>query len=400
MNGNFEKARPMLPAAEENAGSRQPLKIALVAPLVAPIAPPFLGGAQAVIHDLARGLARRGHEVTLFAANGSHLEAVEPPAGGGRLCVVEVAVQPGELKAIDLSAGSDAPGTVADAAFFRQGELFLQIYLMINRQEKGFQITHSHAFDWPAFALAPLSRVPAVHTVHLPSLDPRINAVLKTACRQTGSIGAVTVSKACAATYARHFSFDRVIYNGIDTAQIPFSGQGQGYLLFAGRMSPDKGPDLAIALARRAGRRLVLAGGIYNQEYFQSRIVPELSKGNLEYRGALQRAELYRLMSGADGVLFPSRLEEAFGLVLVEALAAGAPVIGWIRGAVPEIVEHGRHGFLLPYLDMDGAAEAIGKLPQINRWECRRRVEERFSLASMLDQYEHYYREVIDRCPH
>jgi UDP-glucose:tetrahydrobiopterin glucosyltransferase len=388
----------MPPAAGKNAGPKQTLNLALIAPLVSPIAPPFLGGAQAVINDLAQGLARRGHAVTLFAASGSALDAFDSAGRGGRLRIVEIAVQPGELKAIDFSAASDAPNTVADAAFFRQSELFLQIYLMINSRETEFQIAHAHAFDWPAFALAPLSRVPAVHTVHLPSFDSRINALLKTTCRQTGSSGAVTVSKACAATYAKDFSFDRVIYNGIDTAPIPFGKQGHGYLLFAGRMSPDKGPDLAIALARRAGRRLVLAGGIYNQEYFQSRIAPELSKGNLDYRGPLQRAELYRLMSGADGLLFPSRLEEAFGLILVEALAAGTPVIGWARGAVPEIIEHGRHGFLLPYLDMDGAAEAIGKLPQISREECRKRVAERFSLASMLEQYENYYLEVIAGC--
>lgn len=385
-------------AKGKNTAEGKPLKIALVAPLVAPIGPPFLGGAQVMIHDLARGLAQRGHEVTLFAAKNSCLDGKAGEETGRNLQMVQLAVEPGELSPADFGANGQASKIAADPSFFRQGELFLQIYLEINRKGNRFQLAHAHAFDWPAFALSPLSRVPVVHTVHLPSVDPRINAILNTTYRQTGSSSAVTVSRACAATYAGDFPFDRVIYNGIDAAPIPFGPRGQGYLLFAGRMAPEKGPDLAIAIARRAGRRLVLAGGVYDRKYYEEKIAPELTKGDLEYRGRLGREELCGLMSGADGVLFPSRWEEPFGLVLAEALAAGAPVISWRRGAAPEIVEDGRQGFLVAYLDIEGAAGAVKKLKNIDRAECRNRIKVHFSLEKMLDRYEEYYFEVIARC--
>ncbi|HEX2912863.1 MAG TPA: glycosyltransferase family 4 protein [Chloroflexia bacterium] len=379
-----------------DTNSPRSLNIALIAPLVSPIAPPFLGGAQVMLHDLALGLTRRGHNVTLFAASGSRLETTDPQVIE-HFHLAEVPVQPGELSPADFNAGNDDRAAM-DRAFFRQGELFLQIFLEINRPGANFDIAHAHAFDWPAFALSPLSQVPVVHTVHLPSVDPHINGLLRTTYRQTGRSKAVTVSQAGAATYAADFPFERVIYNGIDTASIPFGPQGEGFLLFAGRISPEKGPDLAIQIAHQAGKRLVIAGGIYDREFFKTKIEPELARGNLEYLGPLQRSELYGLMSRADGVLFPSRWEEPFGLVLAEALAAGAPVISWQRGAAPEIIEDGRTGFLRPFMDIAGAAEAVSLLPGIDRAECRRRIEANFSLEKMLDDYENYYLEVIAKC--
>ena len=374
------------------------MRIALVAPLVTPIAPPFLGGAQALLHDLALGLARRGHEVSLFAATGSRMEETVEGELAGNLIVVEVPVKPGELIPADFQVRSSRQGEV-DKALLRQGELFLQIFLDINRAEPAYDIAHAHAFDWPAFALGPLSRVPVVHTVHLPSLDRHINAIIRATYEKTGSSRAVTVSKACAQTYAADFPFDRVIYNGIDTGGIPFGTGGGGFLLFAGRMSPEKGPDLAIEIAKRAGKKLVLAGGIYDQSYFDQKIAPALKKdAALSYVGALDRAELYRVMGQAQGLLFTSRWEEAFGLVLTESLATGTPVIAWRQGAALEIIDDGETGFLLPSMDMDGAAQAVQRLGELDRAEGRRQVENRFRLDRMVDEYVDYYFGVITKC--
>ncbi len=367
------------------------LNIALVAPLVTPVGPPFLGGAQVLLHELALGLAGRGHDVTIFAASGSRLEDKngQPPPN---LRLEEIAVKAGELTPADFQS----MGENFDAeAFFRQGALFLETFLKINAANH-FDIAHAHAFDWPAYALGPLSQVPVVHTVHLPSVDPHINAALATVYRETGRSRAVTVSEACARTYTNDFAFDRVIYNGINTAEIPFGTGNEGFLLFAGRMAPEKGPDLAIEIARQAGRKLILAGGIYDQTFFDEKIKPQLAADPaLDYLGRLDRKVLHELMGRAEGVLFPSRWEEPFGLVLAESLAAGTPVVSWQRGAAPEIVTGGETGFLVPFMDIAAAAGATRNLGQLDRRECRRQIETRFSLEKMLDDYIDYYREVV-----
>ena len=357
-----------------------------------------MGGAQALLHDLALGLAARGHDVTLFAASGSRFEEEVESKLSGKLIVMEVPVKPGELSPADFQ--SRAAGEVGlEQAFFRQGELFLQTFLNMNKNDGAFDIAHAHAFDWPVFALGPLSGVPVVHTVHLPALDRHINAIIRATYEHLGTSRAVTVSKACAQTYAADFPFDRVIYNGINTAAIPF-GKGSGdFLLFAGRIAPEKGPDLAIEIARRAGKKLLLAGGIYDQAFFGEKIAPALKEDtNLSYLGMLQRDELYRMMGQAQGLLFTSRWEEPFGLVLAESLAAGTPVIAWRQGAAPEIINEGETGFLVPSIDLDGAAKAVQRLPELDRTECRRQVEARFHLDKMVDGYVDYYYEVIEKC--
>lgn len=381
----------------------RPLRVALIAPLISPIAQPFIGGAQVFLHDLAIELSKRGHEVTLFGATGSKIEARTraDTEAAGRVQVVEVPVQRGEFSPADFNSPNFYRET--DPSFFRQGELFLQVYLQVNKAQPSFDVCHAMAYDWPVFAYSPLSGVPAVHTLQLGGVDPRINAMLHTTYRQTGSSWAVTISHACASTFdlaGQEFAFDRIIYNGIDTASIPFGEEGEDFLLFAGRMTPEKGPDLAIEIARRANKKLIMAGGIYDPEFFESRIVPELEANpDIDYRGQLRREEVYRLMSRADGVLFTSRWEEPYGLVLAESLAAGAPVISWRRGAAPEIIDDGQTGFLLPLEDLEGAVAAVDRLGQIDRAECRKRMEERFSLAAIAAQYEDYYYEVIKRWP-
>lgn len=367
------------------------MNIALIAPLVAPIAPPFLGGAQVLLHDLAVGLAQRGHKVTLFAATGTQINFA-----GTNLEVSTVPVEPGELAPADFNAQEGVWSPAAQRAFMRQAELFLEIFLQANRRH--FDIIHAHAFDWPVFAYAPLSTTPVVHTVHLPGVDPQITRLLQIAKKETGYSSAVTVSQACAATYGEANLFDRVIYNGVDCADIPFGATPEDFLLFAGRMAPEKGADLALKIVQAAGCKLIMAGGLYDKEFFEQVIAPELrANPQVEYIGQLDRAALYKLMSRARGVLFPSRWEEPFGLVLAESLAAGTPVISWQRGAAPEIVQAGTTGFLLPFEDIKGAAAAVAQLDQLDRKTCRASIESRFSQAKMLDDYEAYYKTVLTR---
>jgi UDP-glucose:tetrahydrobiopterin glucosyltransferase len=365
--------------------SNRKLNIALLAPLVSPIAPPFLGGAQALLHDLAVGLARRRHRVTLFATSGSKLETRDSDI---QLRTIEV--QTGELAPADFNNKTGMLSSAGFKAFTRQMELFLQTLLQVNREH--FDIAHAHAFDAPVYATAPLSRVPVVHTVHLPNVDRTITSLLNITKAEIGHSRAVTVSQTCAATYGNPHPFDRIIYNGIKTESVTFGTKGESFLLFAGRITPEKGVDVAIRIAQEAGRKLVIAGGVYDRQYFDEEIRPRLDADkNLIFTGILERAELYKLMGRADGLLFPSRWDEPFGLVMVESLAAGTPVIASRKGAAQEIVEDGKTGFLIGNENIAEGVTAVARLGEIDRRACRTLVEDRFSFERMLDEYEQYY---------
>lgn len=364
------------------------LRLALVAPLIAPIAPPFVGGAQVMLSELAQGLAAREHHVTLYASEGSKLS--EP-----NLELVPIKADQAMLSLADFNVkDKGVAGAQADNVFFGQANLFLQVFLQIATRQKDFDIVHAHAFDWPAFAFGTLAPLPVVHTMHLPAVDAHINSLLATAYTQIGTSNCVTVSHACAATYASYFQFDKIIYNGIKIEDIPFSDKAHDFLIFVGRMSPEKGADLAIEIARRVGKKLVLAGGIYDRTFFEQKIAPQLAADpNLEYRGHLDRSALFQLIGQAHAALFPVRWDEPFGLALAEVQAAGTPVVAFRRGAFPEIVLEGETGFLIEpgANEIEAAIAALHKIGQINRAKCRENIANRFSYAQMLDAYENYY---------
>jgi UDP-glucose:tetrahydrobiopterin glucosyltransferase len=381
------------------------MRIALLAPLVAPIAPPYLGGAQALLADLAAGLAARGHHVTLYAADGSRVPGVAvPPLGIDPSLLHPARFAAPTTAASDPAADDEAYDPLAaDPDTFEATYAFARAFRAIAADAERLDLLHAHAYDWPAFAHATLQPLPVVHTLHLPAVDPAINHVLtrlappapSPSTAQPSAPRLVTVSHACAATYATVCRIDAVISNGIDLARIPFGARPATppYLLFAGRVTPEKGVEDAIAIARAAGRRLLLAGGIYDHDYYTSLVAPLLTTAgdSATYLGPLDREPLWRLMAGAEAVLCPVHWDEPFGLVAAEAQAAGAPVIGYARGGLVEVVEHGVTGFLVPPGDRAAAIESVARLATLDRAACRARVEQRFSLTAMLDAYEALY---------
>jgi len=367
------------------------MRLALIAPLVSPIAPPYLGGAQALLAALAAGLAGRGQRVRLFAASGSRIDA---PG----VSVRDLGIDAGQLRPAQFFGAAAQEGESADPAFFRSAEGFLRIFAQVQRELDEYDLIHAHAFDWPAFAFGALlaERRPLLHTLHLPAVNPAINRLLAELREQGNPTRLATVSHACAASYAPFAAMDAIIFNGIDVEAIPFGPQAdpESFLLFAGRLSPEKGVTDAIEIARRAGRRLLLAGGIYDQTYFTEQVSPalEANKDTCEYLGQLTQADLWQLMSRASALLLPIAWEEPFGLVAAEALAAGCPTIAYARGALPEIISEGETGWLIPPGDLDAAARAVGQPGALSRDACRARAEARFSLARMLDDYEGLYK--------
>jgi UDP-glucose:tetrahydrobiopterin glucosyltransferase len=374
------------------------MRIALLAPLVARIAPPYLGGAEALLHDLAEGLARRGHTVTLYAADGSAVAGVRRISLG----IDADALSAARVDLAPLAAAETQRDEAPDPIFFTQAHHFLRIAFHITHRADDYDLVHGHAYDWPAFAFGALLPLPVLHTLHLSNVSRSIEAALAAVMADdAGNTRLAAVSRACAATYPPQVRIDTVIYNGLDLAAIPFGPQPATppYILFAGRVSPEKGIEDALAIARQAGRRLVVAGGIYDPAYFTRRVQPMLAEmeaaGLLEHVGLVPRERLWELMAGAAAVLCPIHWDEPFGLVACEAQAAGAPVVGYARGALPEIVADGETGWLVPEGDIAGAAEAVARVGVLSRAACRARVAERFSLKTMLDAYERVYGEMV-----
>lgn len=350
------------------------MKIALVAPLVTRIGgtqvPP--GGAQALLADLAAGLAARGHRVLLLATSGSRVTGVE---------------------SVDLGLDADrfVPAVLATAAARQddeaQRDAFARIARWLIAHRDAWDVVHAHAYDAPAFdALSALR--PVVHTLHLAPVDPVVVAAAARAERAGAVLASVSDANARAWT-AAGAPVSEVLPNGIDVTAVPFSPKGGPSLLFAGRVSPEKGADVAIRAARRAGRPIALAGPIYDRGHFAEAVEPLLGT-DARYAGALSRADLYRLMGRSAALLCPVRWDEPFGLVAVEAQAAGTPVVGFARGGLVEIVDEGRTGILVPAGDEDALVAAIGRTGGLDRAACRRHAL-RWTTAAMLDAHERLY---------
>ena len=364
------------------------MRIALVAPLVTTIAQPFVGGAQSVVATLAQGMVQRGHQVTLFAREGSSVPGVE---------IVQIPTPDAVLPSKFSMPGTASP---ADAGFFAQANLFLDLFLDLRRRAHEFDFIHAHAFDWPSFVCSALvTEIPVLHTIHLPAVMPEINEGLRALDQRGHPLTLITVSQACARDYAPYTPFDHVIYNGSDLSAIPFVAQvpEDAPLLYAGRITPEKGVEEAIEIAERAGRPLLIAGGIYDRAYYEERIVPRLRRASdrVSYLGQLKHNELWKLMGQARGLLFPIQWDEPFGLTPVEAMAAGTPVIAFKRGAAEEVILDGETGFLVTPNDCAQAAALVDKLGAISRSLCRKHVEANFSLLRMLDAYEEVYQSFV-----
>ncbi|MGH2508578.1 MAG: glycosyltransferase [Ktedonobacteraceae bacterium] len=368
------------------------MRIALVAPLVSTIAQPYIGGAQAMLADLARGLQHHGHTVTLFARAGSQVEGVQ----------IESVHVPESVQPASFSTSASESST--DPGFFAQANLFLELFLQIQRRSGEFDIVHAHAFDWPAYTCSTLIHtIPILHTLHLPAIASEINTALRVLDRQSHPLTLLTVSQSCAQTYAPYTPIDYIIYNGIDLQAIPFQPLviPNAPLLFAGRIAPEKGVEAALEIAEQAGHPLLIAGGIYDQAYYEQRILPRLTQAGQRatYIGQMAREALWKLMGQALGLLCPIAWDEPFGLTPVEAMATGTPVIAFQRGAMAEIIQQNTTGFLVEPGVYAQAAALVPKLVALSRAHCRAHVEAHFTLEKMLDAHERVYREVIQTFP-
>ncbi len=328
-----------------------------------PVPPPRYGGTERIVSYLTEELVRRGHDVTLFASGDSRTAA--------RLVAVTE-------RALRLDANSRE---VLAANFSRElGRVF-------GTAEK-FDVIHCHV-DYLAYPFSRLVRTPTLHTLHgrldLPYLGPVF--------RDFPDVRLVSISDAQREPLASlKLNWAGTVYHGLPVDRLPFVAQPGDYLAFLGRLSPEKQPEVAIEVARRAGVPLRIAAKIdaNDREYVDRVVRPLLDDPLVEFIGEVEDDEKAAFLGGARALLFPIDWPEPFGLVMIEAMACGTPVIARPCGSVREIVEDGSTGFVGD--TVDDLVEAVKRIDTIDRAACRRHVERRFSVARMVADYETLYR--------
>jgi glycosyltransferase involved in cell wall biosynthesis len=346
----------------------RPLRIAMLAPPWIPVPAPAYGGIEEVVRLLCDGLTADGHAVTLFAPPGS-----DSPA---EVVTVLEEPHPDEIQLARIEADHVARAFGAIDVAREQGE--------------PYDVVHDHV-GHTALAMADRLATPLVHTLHGPFDED--------ACRFYAEHGhkgrIVAISRSQCDDAPPEMGGASVVHNPIDVAEWPYDAEKDDFLLWIGRMSPDKGPHRAITAAREAGAPLVLAGPVQpgQEAFFAEEVEPHVGRDGIEYvgeAGAERKRELY---GKARALLMPIRWPEPFGLVMVEALACGTPVIAFAEGSAPEVVQDGETGFIAE--DEHAMAAAVGRLDEIDPAACRRACEERFGVPAVVKGYVEVYREAM-----
>jgi glycosyltransferase involved in cell wall biosynthesis len=339
------------------------MRIAQIAPLYEAVPPRLYGGTERVVSWLTEELVALGHDVTLFASGDSHTSAKLEPMWP---CALRL-----------------------DGSVREPTALHVTMLEHIYRRSNEFDLLHFH-LDYFPFSLFLRQATPFVTTFHgrldLPELQP----VFKT----FSSLPLISISDSQRRPVP-NARWVRTIHHGMpETLLAPVPAE-QRYLAFLGRISPEKRVDRAIQIAARCGIKLKIAAKIdpADRDYFEENIRPLISSNNVEFIGEIGDAEKPAFLSGALALIVPIDWPEPFGIVMIEAMACGTPVIAFNRGSVPEVVEDGVTGFIVE--DETSAVGAIRRLPQLSRTLIRQRFEERFTARRMARDYLDVYGELI-----
>lgn len=340
------------------------MRIAQISPLFESVPPRKYGGTERVVHYLTEELVAQGHDVTLFASGDSETSAT---------------LAPGIEKSLRLHAGYD-----------NYQIPHLLMFENVRRRAHEFDIVHFHT-DFLHFPTARHFASSTVTTLH-----GRIDiAHYPELFSEYGDMPLVSISHSQRSPIP-DAPWRATVHHGLPTGLYRFQEYPAGYAAFLGRISPDKGPDAAIEIARRAGVKLRMAAKVdpNDRAYFERKIRPLIeSDPNVEFIGEIGEEEKSEFLGNAAVLLFPIDWPEPFGLVMIEAMACGTPVVAFPRGAAPEVVEEGVTGFIAASLE--SAVERVRAIHQIDRKTCHRRATERFSMARVARAYLTVYEDLI-----
>ena len=338
------------------------MKIAQVAPLYESVPPTYYGGTERIVSYLTDELVNQGHEITLFASGDSRTAAELVPTASRSLRL--------DNKSIDPLA---------------HHVLMLQ---RISEEAHRFDMIHFH-IDYLHFPLTRMGKWPSVTTLHgrldIPDLKPLYD--------EFQDLPVVSISDS-QKTPLPQANWQGTVYHGLPNDLYGLQTNPKEYLAFIGRISPEKRADRAIEVARRAGVPIKIAAKVdaMDQEYFDTTIKPLLEEPGVEYLGEIGDLDKGTFLGNARALIFPIDWPEPFGLVMIEALACGTPVIAYNRGSVPEVIDEEKTGFVVN--SVEEATAAVEKLSSVDRAGCRRVFEERFSSARMAAGYVAIYQKL------
>ncbi len=341
------------------------MRIAQVAPLTESVPPRMYGGTERVVSYLTEELTRQGHDVTLYASGDSITSA--------------------RLRAV--CERSLRLNTIPGDYLVHHTLLIQQVF----NEAHLYDILHFH-IDFIHFPLSRLCRTPQLTTLHGRLDIPDLQKIYREFCEMP----VVSIS------HAQRFplpgaNWRATVYNGISDQVCTFHPRAENYLAFLGRISPEKGIEDAIRIALLAGLELRIAAKVdpVDKHYFNEVIKPLLKEPLITYIGEINEQEKNDFLGNARALLFPINWPEPFGLVMIEAMACGTPIVAYRRGSVPEVMRHGVTGFIVE--DVRGAVEAVHNIDSISRSECRNFFERRFSSAKMAEKYVHVYQRLCNR---
>jgi glycosyltransferase involved in cell wall biosynthesis len=341
------------------------MKIAMIVAPWFTVPPATHGGTETLVNDLVEELVARGDEVTLYSVGSSRTS--------------------GRLRSL-FSEQQDVHLSTSERSVV---ECMHALFAYREATSADFDLIHDHAGLLSVSIGAPMRRPPILHTVHrifTPSNQPLYRLLAEFPGMYFSTI---SQAQRCAMPDLPSIA---TIYNAMNPNIYPFVREKDHYLAYLGRIRAEKGCHLAIVLAQRSGWPLKLAGRIDDRHFFHTQIEPQLGRG-IEYVGEVNVQEKAELLAHARALIFPVQWEEPFGLVVIEALACGTPVIAMPRGALPEIIRNGVDGFLVD--DVDGMLRALDQLDTIDPEMCRRRVEESFSRSAMATRYQELYNRIL-----
>jgi glycosyltransferase involved in cell wall biosynthesis len=334
------------------------MKIAILAPIAWRTPPESYGPWEQVASTITEGMVEKGHEVSLFATGNS--------------------ITQGELEAVcflpyEIDRSSDPK--------------VLECLHISNLMEQAddFDIIHNH-FDFLPLTYSRLVKTPMITTIHGFS-SPKIIPVYKKYNATSAYVSISNADRNVQLTYLE------TIYHGVDPDQFTFQNVKENYLVYFGRIHPEKGLHTAIEIAEKSNLPLKIAGLIQDESYFKSIIEPKINGHSIQYLGNLGKEDRDVLLGGAKALLHPIYFEEPFGLSVLEAMMCGTPVIAFSRGSMPELIDHGISGYLVNTIAE--AVEAVKNLAQLEPASCRSHAESNFSMDKMITSYEAAYRKVI-----